>query len=51
MLGTEVAQKGVWGAYLFIIFTLTCQYDQLVGVCSGRLKMGRGGGGGTWSMA
>ena len=28
------------GAYLFIIFTFTCQYDQLVGVCSGRLKKG-----------
>ena len=28
------------GAYLFIIFTFTCQYDQLVGVCSGRLKRG-----------
>ena len=39
MLGTEV-QKGVLGAYLFIIFALTCQYDQLVGVCSGRLKGG-----------
>ena len=32
----------VLGAYLFIIFTLTCQHDQLVGVCSGRMK---GGGG------
>ena len=42
MLGTEVAQKGVLGAYLFIIFTFTCQYDQLVGVCSGRLKKGGG---------
>ena len=40
MLGTEVAQKGVLGAYVFIIFTFTCQYDQLVGVCSGRLKRG-----------
>ena len=40
MLGTEVAQKGVLGACLFIIFTFTCQYDQLVGVCSGRLKKG-----------
>ena len=30
-LGTEVAQKGVLGAYLFIIFTFACQYDQLVG--------------------
>ena len=40
MLGTEVAQKGVLGADLFIIFTFTCQYDQLVGVCSGRLKRG-----------
>ena len=40
MLGTEVAQKGVLGAYLFIIFTFTCQNDQLVGVCSGRLKRG-----------
>ena len=40
VLGTEVAQKGVLGAYLFIIFTFTCQYDQLVGVCSGRLKKG-----------
>ena len=28
------------GAYLFIIFTFTCQHDQLVGVCSGRLKKG-----------
>ena len=37
---TEVAQKGVLGAYLFIIFTFTCQHDQLVGVCSGRLKKG-----------
>ena len=40
--GNEVAQKGVLGAYLYIIFTFTSQYDQLVGVCSGRLK--RGGG-------
>ena len=40
VLGTAVAQKGVLGAYLFIIFTFTCQYDQLVGVCSGRLKKG-----------
>ena len=40
MLGTEVAQKGVLGAYLFIIFTFTCQNDQLVGVYSGRLKRG-----------
>ena len=40
VLGTEVAQKGVLGAYLFIIFTFTCQYDQLVEVCSGRLKRG-----------
>ena len=40
VLGTEVAQKGVLRAYLFIIFTFTCQYDQLVGVCSGRLKKG-----------
>ena len=39
---TEVAQKGVLGAYLFIIFTFTCQHDQLVGVCSGRLKKGGG---------
>ena len=38
MLGTEVAQKWVLGAYLFIIFTFTSQYDQLVGVCSGMLK-------------
>ena len=30
--------KRVLGAYLFIIFTFTCQHDQLVGVCSGRLK-------------
>ena len=42
MLGTKVSQTGVLGAYLFIIFTFTCQHDQLVGVCSGRLK---GGGG------
>ena len=40
VLGTEVAQKGVLGAYLFIILTFTCQYDQLVGVCSGRLQKG-----------
>ena len=40
MLGTEVAQKGALGAYLFIIFTFTYQYDQLVGVCSGRLNKG-----------
>ena len=40
MLGTEVAQKGVLGAYLFIVFIFTCQYGQLVGVCSGRLKKG-----------
>ena len=40
MLGTEVAQKGVLGAYLFIVFAFTCQYGQLVGVCSGRLKKG-----------
>ena len=31
VLGTEVAQKGVLGAYLFIIFTFTCQHDQLDG--------------------
>ena len=43
VLGTEVAQKGVLGAYLFIIFTFTCQYDQLVGVRSGRLTK-KGGG-------
>ena len=36
----EVAQKGVLGAYLFIVFAFTCQYGQLVGVCSGRLKKG-----------
>ena len=35
-----MAQKGVLGAYLFIIFTFTCQYDQLVGGCSGRLNKG-----------
>ena len=34
----KVAQKGVLGAYLFINFIFTCQHDQLVGVCSGRLK-------------
>ena len=37
---TEVATKGVLGAYLYIIFTFTWQYDQPVGVCSGRLKKG-----------
>ena len=47
MLGTEVAQKGVLGVYLFIIFIFTCQYDQLVGVCSGRLKGGGVLGAGT----
>ena len=45
VLGTEVAQKGVlWtlglGSLLFIIFTFIWQHDQLVGVCSGRLKKG-----------
>ena len=38
--GIEVGQKGVLGTYLFIIFTFTCQHDQLMGVCSGRLKKG-----------
>ena len=42
MLGTEVAQKGVLGAYLFIIFTFTCQYDQLVGVFRQAEKKGGG---------
>ena len=32
----------VLGAYLFISFTFTCQHDQLVGVCSGRLRKGGG---------
>ena len=47
VLETEVAQNGgggagVLGAYLFIIFTFTCQHDQPVGVCSSRLKKGGG---------
>ena len=42
MLGTEVAQKAVLWAYLFIIFTFTFQHEQPVGVCSGRLKNGAG---------
>ena len=40
MLGTAVAPKGVFRAYLFIILTFTCQQDQLIEVCSGRLKKG-----------
>ena len=38
MLGSKVGQKWILGAYLFIILTSICQHDQLVGVCSGRLK-------------
>ena len=40
MLGTEVAPKGVFRAYLFIILTFTYQHDQLIEVCSGKLKKG-----------
>ena len=41
VLGTEVAQKGVLGAYLFIIFTLICQYDQNGGLrCGSNSKKG-----------
>ena len=28
---------------ILVIFTFTCQHDQLVGVCSGRLKKGVSG--------
>ena len=35
---TDVAQKGVLGAYLLITLTFSCQHDQLVGVYSDRLK-------------
>ena len=42
MLGSKVGQKWILGAYLFIILTSICQHDQLVGVCSGRLKKGGG---------
>ena len=38
VLGSKVGQKWILGAYLFIILTSICQHDQLVGVCSGRLK-------------
>ena len=38
MLGSKVGQKWILGAYIFIILTSICQHDQLVGVCSGRLK-------------
>ena len=31
-LVTDVAQKGVLGAYLLITLTFSCQHDQLVGV-------------------
>ena len=39
---TDVAQKGViGGGYLLITFSLSCQHDQLMGVCSDRIqKMG-----------
>ena len=36
ILETDVAQKGVLGAYLLITFT--CQHDQLMGVYSDRPK-------------
>ena len=35
-------KRGVLGAYL-LSFTFSCQHDQPVGVCSGRLKGGGGG--------
>ena len=38
ILVTDVAQKGVLGAYLLITLTFSCQHDQLVGVYSDRLK-------------
>ena len=38
ILVTDVAQKGVLGAYLLIALTFSCQHDQLVGVYSDRLK-------------
>ena len=38
ILVTDVAQKGVLGAYLLINLTFSCQHDQLVGVYSDRLK-------------
>ena len=41
MLGLKFLTRGSWELnILFIIFTFTCQYDQLVGVCSARLKKG-----------
>ena len=38
ILVTDVAQRGVLGAYLLITLTFSCQHDQLVGVYSDRLK-------------
>ena len=38
ILVTDVAQKGVLGAYLLITLTFSCQHDQLVGVYSDRLN-------------
>ena len=37
---TDVAQKGVLGAYSLITLTFSCQHDQLMGVYSDRLKKG-----------
>ena len=39
ILVTDVAKKGVLGAYLLITLTFSCQHDQLVGVYSDRLKI------------
>ena len=37
---TDVAQKGVLGAYLLITLPFSCKHDKLVGVYSDRLKIG-----------
>ena len=40
ILVTDVAQKGVLGAYLLISLTFSCQHDQLVGFTLTDLKIG-----------
>ena len=36
----KLHNMGFLGAYVFIIVTFTCQHDQPVMMCSGRLKRG-----------
>ena len=40
VLGTEAAKRGSWELIYLLSLLLHVQYDQLVGVCSGRLKKG-----------